>query len=581
MEYFSSFAPTSTLQSATANVFNTSNSNFVEGQGLENNGGNLVVADMPYNTSVANPVQLPAQFTGMPTAAPAAATITAMSAVVTGVAPNQITTVTVTAANSLQVGQAVDITGVTTSGYNGVWNVVTASGTQFTYQVSGALSTTITLSGAKATPGPLALPGLPGADTNSNPYDVYFTHEAAGPAGNNVMYITDSNGFANGTITKWSLVSGSWVLNDTIAAPTSSTTYYWLTGTTDGSGNVTLYATFSTGGNSNTGPGYIFQISDTGGYNAAVPNHTATTIAAVGSGATLGTSTTTNEVFKGIAVFTVAAVPVTNVVVNSDYIPISAASVSGTTVTLTSEGNSGFTVGNSITVGGFTGAAAGDNGTFTITGVTVNATTDSITYTDINGGTGASTNNTAAYAVSLNTTSSLSPGGPTGHQRSVVDSIAYTFSQPVALTAANFTVGLQPNITVSTLSGGTTTNTTFGIVPAVNVVSPDGGFTWVVFFTNTGNTASTAPPITDRSAMARIASRSHLLRWRHGRQMSSGACLATIGPPRTYPTRIWATSIRRFLAARPHTRRFLISTATVAGLTTPTLATSTVASVLN
>jgi hypothetical protein len=49
----------------------------------------------------------------------------------------------------------------------------------------------------------------------------------------------DGPSFAGGKITKWSLVNGTWILNDTITADVGNTapSFYWLNGLTDASGN--------------------------------------------------------------------------------------------------------------------------------------------------------------------------------------------------------------------------------------------------------------------------------------------------------------------------------------------------------
>jgi hypothetical protein len=64
-----------------------------------------------------------------------------------------------------------------------------------------------------------------------------------------------------------------------------------------------------------------------------------------------------------------------------------------------------------------------------------------------------------------------------GAQRSMVDSIAYTFDHPVALAAGAFTIALHPNVTVNGSTGQTV-----GTLPALSWSSPDGGLTWVVTF---------------------------------------------------------------------------------------------------
>jgi hypothetical protein len=68
-----------------------------------------------------------------------------------------------------------------------------------------------------------------------------------------------------------------------------------------------------------------------------------------------------------------------------------------------------------------------------------------------------------------------------GAQRSMVDSLAYTFSKSVSLAANAFTIALHPTVTVNG-----TTGQTVGTLPALSWSSPDGGVTWVVTFSGAG-----------------------------------------------------------------------------------------------
>src|SRR5262249_19160296 len=114
---------------------------------------------------------------------------------------------------------------------------------------------------------------LPGVSSTTDPnqtftIDAFFTHlnGASAPAGVNTFYLSDDGpGFANGKITKWSLVSGTWQLTDTITAGAGNagTSFYWIAGKTDGSGNVTLDVTYGNGGNAVTGPGFLYTVVDT------------------------------------------------------------------------------------------------------------------------------------------------------------------------------------------------------------------------------------------------------------------------------------------------------------------------------
>jgi hypothetical protein len=143
------------------------------------------------------------------------------------------------------------------------------------------------------------IPGFPGSGSNpAFPVDAYFTHldGPGAPAGVNTVYISDDGtGFTRGTITKWSFDGASWSLTDTIQADgTTVVTFYWLAGQTDpGSNTVTLYSTYGQGGNSNTGRGDLYQLTDAGGWNQPFSSPTVTSIATV--------SDTSLENFRGVA----------------------------------------------------------------------------------------------------------------------------------------------------------------------------------------------------------------------------------------------------------------------------------------
>src|SRR5262249_23680595 len=123
--------------------------------------------------------------------------------------------------------------------------------------------------------------------------DAYFTHEngTGAPAGINTMYLADDGpSFTHGAITKWKFDGSTWTVVDHITAGTGNTasTFYWINGVTDGSGNVTLFVTYGNGGNGNTGPGELLKITDTNGYGAPIGtgglhSDAATEIAGVGA----------------------------------------------------------------------------------------------------------------------------------------------------------------------------------------------------------------------------------------------------------------------------------------------------------
>jgi hypothetical protein len=156
---------------------------------------------------------------------------------------------------------------------------------------------------------PASLSALPGINSTTDPnqtftVDAYLTHEngTGAPDGINTLYLSDDGpSFSHGRITKWTLgADGNWSLTDAVIAGTgnSAITFYWLAGHTDGSGNVTLAATYGNGGNSDTGPGFLYAITDTNGYGMPIGtggthSDAVTTVASVGS--------TSNESFRGVA----------------------------------------------------------------------------------------------------------------------------------------------------------------------------------------------------------------------------------------------------------------------------------------
>ncbi len=178
---------------------------------------------------------------------------------------------------------------------------------------------------------PTNLPGVTAAaeeaangesQTSVFPVDVYFTHldyanGTAGPAGINTMYISDDGpSFAGGAITKWALVSGTWQAVGSVRAGTgnSAVSFYYISGSTasepytlpsgtvtpDSWGDVTLDITYGNGGNADTGPGYLYQITDDNGYDASIGSSGAastavSTVASVPSGS--------NETYRGVASF--------------------------------------------------------------------------------------------------------------------------------------------------------------------------------------------------------------------------------------------------------------------------------------
>ena len=174
---------------------------------------------------------------------------------------------------------------------------------------------TPTTSGQNITP----LPGLPLSATTApaDPVGFYLTKLNPASTGLDTLYIADAGtyagvGFFGGTITKWSLVSGSWVLSDTFTPAGSPPGFDSIQGQTIGT-TVKLYLAFGESGYGDSGSGGLFLLTDAGGYNHALSSHSLATLATL--------STTSNENFRGIALvptapathFAITGMPTSNI----------------------------------------------------------------------------------------------------------------------------------------------------------------------------------------------------------------------------------------------------------------------------
>jgi hypothetical protein len=223
------------------------------------------------------------------------------------------------------------------------------------------------------------LPGLPTVATaNPTPTDdtplytnapgfpvgFIFAKLGNGPSvGPDTLYVADDGpGFLTGNITKWALVSGSWVKVGTVqsqqtsgqANTTSSPipTFVGLNGTVSGS-TATLYATWGNGGgtgNAVPAGGKLFSIIDTAGYNTAFSNSTPTTLLTAPA----------LTIYRGVAPVPTQAAPaptVSTVVVNNNQAQTS--SVTTIQVTFSTQVNLGSGAFTLTRVGTY-GGAAGD-----------------------------------------------------------------------------------------------------------------------------------------------------------------------------------------------------------------------------
>lgn len=109
-----------------------------------------------------------------------------------------------------------------------------------------------------------AMTNLPGINTTSgSPYSMFLADLNSTIDGPDVLYIADEG---NNGLSKYSLVSGSWVLNNRIGS--SVDTYRGLTGRVTTAG-VVLYATRKNSGSA-SGGGEVVVLTDSGGYNTAM-----------------------------------------------------------------------------------------------------------------------------------------------------------------------------------------------------------------------------------------------------------------------------------------------------------------------
>lgn len=166
--------------------------------------------------------------------------------------------------------------------------------------------------------------------------------------------------------------------------------------------------------------------------------------------------------------FTYANPLLLNVAINAGTAPISNYALSGNVVTVTTAGNTTYSVGQSILIAGMSNLA--NNGAFVVQ--TASAGTNSFTF--VNDNVGAASAGFGGTVTAVGGAGSLS-----GAQRSMIDSIVYTFDMPVAFGANAFTVALNAG------ASGTP-----GTVPTVHYASPDGGTTWVVTFSGAGVTGN-------------------------------------------------------------------------------------------
>jgi len=201
------------------------------------------------------------------------------------------------------------------------------------------------------------LPGFPATPSITG---YFFADLSVGVAGVDTLYVADDVG---NQVQKYSLVSGTWTANGSIAA----TAARGLTGTVSGT-TVTLFGTLGATG------GTLYRLVDTSGYNATISG-SVTSIATPG----------TNRAFRGVAMAPASGPPnqaivptcpagITTVAGTPASSGVSATDPDGTvtSATIISGGAPGITLDNPI-------PAASPGGTFTAT-LNVSNTTAVGTY---------------------------------------------------------------------------------------------------------------------------------------------------------------------------------------------------------
>lgn len=242
------------------------------------------------------------------------------------------------------------------------------------------------------------LPGTPGSTGASpSPYGFYFADLSTAVAGVDVVYVADDRASAGGGIQKWSLVSGTWVLNGIIASP-SGVTVRGLDGNTNGT-TVSLVATSPTG---------LFVLSDNTGYNA--PPTLSTLPAAIIA------PTISNTSFRGVAF-----APTTPAPAIASFTPTSGLANGTVTVTVTGTDFTGATAVklNGVVIAGFTVV---NNTTITFV-VPTGATSGPIAVTTP----GGTVTSTAAFTV-------IAPSNPMPTISSLAPSTALAGSTAFTLT---------------------------------------------------------------------------------------------------------------------------------------------------
>jgi len=420
------------------------------------------------------------------------ATITSLSEDGTG-----LVTVTTSGTNGFSTGDQVQIAGASVAGYNGKFTINSTGTGTFTYNLttlglaadtSGTGTASEWLYGRNGTGvfgqklifagGATGISGYvinPGGSAQVQLYVTGSNVQQQNP--NQLDSFLDanspSNGFPSGNVTILGFVGGAGGTgspngNENFAGLAFVPGYKTSTNlSSTGSTYTATVTAFNSDGtvNSNVPTGVVYFNNGTTFVGSATLNGSGV---ATFSSATPGLTAT----YQGDVKDDTSTGPITlnSALVNANTSPIKSLTVFGNIITVTTLGNTTYAPGESVLITG--SSVAADNGSFVIQAGSANSST--FTYLDNN--VGIANALAGGTVTAVGGTGSLGTGANGTSQRSMVDSIIFSFSAPVVMPTLTLTVSAQTGAT--------------GTVPTWTLGTPDGGMTWVVTFSGAGVTGN-------------------------------------------------------------------------------------------
>lgn len=365
---------------------------------------------------------------------------------------------------------------------------------------ASSTSTVIQVSTLSATSGG-TVTGLPGLSNNASLQDFYFVSTGSNGSSFDVLYVVSATSNTAGTISKFSLVSGSWVANGTY-----TTTFggFGLAAQKQGSGAYLFVST----GQGALAANSVIRLTDASGHNSTISITTANNV-------TLYTAAA-GTVVKGVAFAPVAAVcnapAITSLTTNSPVCDVNnvnfTLTATGTpTLTYAWSGPNNFT--STLQNPSITNATAAASGTYTVTVTNAcgsSTTSTSVTVNSLPTATITADGPTtfcAGGSVTLSASTGTSYLWSTGavSQDIVVSttgsySVTVTNSNNCSATSSPVSVTVNPNVTPSVSIGanpGSTicsgTNVTFTATPVNGGSSPL--YLWKLNGNGVGNSTDT------------------------------------------------------------------------------------------